>query len=91
MFVIRERLYAHPVVIIVSSIVLLNPNDNFWVVPLLHSVNGISHLGHELAQLDEALRYKPEGCKFDSRWMLLEHFIDKILPTVLWPWGGLSL
>jgi len=25
-------------------------------------------LGHAVAQLVEALRYKPEGCGFDSRW-----------------------
>ena len=25
-------------------------------------------LGHEVAQLVEALCYKPEGCGFDSRW-----------------------
>jgi hypothetical protein len=25
-------------------------------------------MGHEVAQLVEALRYKPEGSWFDSRW-----------------------
>jgi len=25
-------------------------------------------LGHAVAQLVEVLRYKPEGCGFDSRW-----------------------
>ena len=25
-------------------------------------------IGHTVAQLVEALRYKPEGCGFDSRW-----------------------
>jgi len=42
-----------------------------------------------VAQLVEALRYKPEG-----RWFLmvsLEIFIDIILPAALWPWGWLSL
>jgi hypothetical protein len=36
-----------------------------------------------VAQLDEALRYKPEGRGFD--------FIDIILPAALWHWGRLSL
>ena len=45
MFVIRERLYVHPVVITMSSIVLLIPNVNFWVVPLLHSLSGIPTWG----------------------------------------------
>ena len=34
----------------------------------------------------EALRYKPEGCDFDSM-VTLEFFIDIILPVSIWPWG----
>ena len=41
-------------------------------------------MGHAVAQLVEALRYKPEGRGFDSR---LEFFIDIILPVALWQWG----
>jgi hypothetical protein len=37
-------------------------------------------LGHAVAQMIEAMRYKPEGREFDS----LEFFI---LPDALWPWG----
>jgi len=38
-----------------------------------------------VAQLIEALRYKPEG-----RGFLLEFFVDIILSAALWPWGWLS-
>ena len=38
----------------------------------------------------KALRYKPAGCGFDSRWCY-RNFSVTILPVVLWPWGQLSL
>ena len=37
--------------------------------------------GYVVAQLIEALRYKPEGRGFDPRWC---HFIDRILLAALW-------
>ena len=40
----------------------------------------IKQEGHAVAQLVEALCYKPEGRRFD----LLEFFIDIILPAALW-------
>jgi hypothetical protein len=43
--------------------------------------------GHAVAQLDEALRYKPEGRGFDSPMVSLEFFIDIILPAALWAWA----
>ena len=45
------------------------------------------YLGHAVAQLVEALRYKPEGRGFDSRWCRI-FFIGIILPAALWPWAS---
>jgi hypothetical protein len=39
----------------------------------------LGNVGHGVAQLVEALRYKPEGRGFES----LEFFIDLILPAAL--------
>jgi hypothetical protein len=46
-------------------------------------------LAHMVAQLVEALRNKPEGRGFDSRWCQRNFFIDN-LPAALWLWGHLS-
>jgi len=37
----------------------------FYFIKVLDTIN---KLGHAVAQLVEALRYKPEGRGFDSRW-----------------------
>ena len=42
-------------------------------------------MGHAVAQLVEALRYKPKGRGFDSRWYNWSFFIDIIIPAALWP------
>ena len=44
-----------------------------------------------VTQSVEALRYRSEGCGFDSPMVSLEFFIDIILPAALWPWVWLSL
>ena len=48
-------------------------------------------LWHAVAQLVEALRYKPESRGFDSRWFSPEFIIYVIRTVSLWPWGWLSL
>jgi hypothetical protein len=40
--------------------------------------------GYAVAQLVEALRYKPEGRGFDCRWSHV-FLSDLILPVALWP------
>jgi hypothetical protein len=43
--------------------------------------------GHAVAQLVEALRYKPEDRWFDSQFCHRKFFLLKILPAALWSWG----
>jgi hypothetical protein len=43
---------------------------------------------HAVEQLVEALRYKPEGSGFDSRWCHWIFFIGIILPAALWLRGS---
>jgi len=42
---------------------------------------------YAVVHLVEALHYKPEGHRFDSRWGSLDYFIDLIISAELWPKG----
>jgi hypothetical protein len=56
----------------------------------LHSafrfLGGHSVLGHAVAQFLEALRYKPKGRGFDSRWCHW-NFSLTVLLAAQWPWS----
>ena len=62
----------------------------FNILKSRHIPDTLLKAGHAVAQLVEALRYKPEVREFHSQWSL-EFFIDIILPAALWPWGRLGL
>jgi hypothetical protein len=59
-----------------SSIVVLIPNGNFWTVPLLHSVSGMSHHTHRTMAkfLGSICGFHPAlyGRITDSLWQHLE-------------------
>jgi hypothetical protein len=57
------------------------PNEISSFILLLHK------RGHAVGQLVEALRYKPEGRRFDSRKVSLEYLIHIILLAAPWNWG----
>ena len=55
-----------------------------------HLYSAHASKSHAVAQMVEALLYKPEGRGFDSSIVSLEFFIELIVPVTLWLWGRLS-
>ena len=56
---------CHPVA--VHSLMAVQDSRNVWLIEDINTLI-LCKRGHAVAQLVEALRYKPEGRGFDSRW-----------------------
>ena len=69
-----------------SLIPSFSPTDNFTEQKIISFIT-MNNMGHAVAQLVEALRYKPEGRGLDSGWCHWIVFIDIILPAAPWLWG----
>jgi hypothetical protein len=53
MFQLRSVPVLSDVVIFLSSIIVLTPNGNFWIVPLLHSAREINFYTAQLREQEE--------------------------------------
>jgi hypothetical protein len=72
------------------AILIQQKSEYLCKLPLSYVRVDSSKLGYVVAQLVKALRYKPEGRRFDSDWSHW-NFSVTILPVTLWPWDRLNL